>query len=300
MQKNKIFFHCSLFSVLCSLFSCGALAATQHVNSAPKPVSSYGLIQNVQNYSSNPFWSPNSPYNLRMPQPVYAQGTDVDTGDCQRVVSALVASYCATNNNCIDTRLNDARPTLIVQLASISGHNYVTPCAGFIDSEFKTYRDNNAIAAPRANSVTAFPTVTQPVKTSTDSGAKIKNPYSLKTPDWATEMQERDRELKQLQSQNGGHNEHVVKMDFPNTIADISFQERIKNAAAGYEPYKDKSAYQQLKLESEATHQQRMARRKQILTQWQEAAAETQTQITSEQKNQIIAKIAQALKDAQK
>ena len=43
-----------------------------------------------------------------------------------------------------------------------------------------------------------------------------------------------------------------------------------------------------------------MARRKQILTQWQEAAAETQTQITSEQKNQIIAKIAQALKDAQK
>ena len=34
--------------------------------------SDYGQIQNVQNYSSNPFWSPNAPYNQRFPQPVYA------------------------------------------------------------------------------------------------------------------------------------------------------------------------------------------------------------------------------------
>lgn len=300
MQKNKIFFHCSLLSALCTLFTGGALAATQYVNSAPKPVSPQGLIQNVQNYSSNPFWSPNSPYNQRMPQPVYVQGTDVDTGDCQRVVSALVASYCAQKNNCIDTKLDDARPTLTVQLASISGHNYVTPCAGFIDSEFNTYRDNNTIAAPRANGVTAFPAATQPVKTNTDSGIQIQNPYAPKAPDWATEMMERDQELKQLQSQNGAGNERVVKMDFPTTIADISFQERMENAAAGYEPYKDASAYQQLKLESEETYLQRMEQRRQMLAKWQEAAAETQTQITPDQKDQIIAKISQALKDAQK
>ena len=30
------------------------------------PFSKYGQIQNVQNYSSNPFWDPSSPYNQRV------------------------------------------------------------------------------------------------------------------------------------------------------------------------------------------------------------------------------------------
>ena len=94
------------------------------------PFSQYGQIQNVQNYSSNPFWDPSSPYNQRMPVPVYVTGTDIDTADCTTVVGALVASFCATRNNCVGMDINDARPTITVQLASLPNHNYVTPCAG--------------------------------------------------------------------------------------------------------------------------------------------------------------------------
>ena len=74
----------------------------------------------------------------------------------------------------------------------------------------------------------------------------------------------------------------------------------MENATAGYEPFKDASAYQQLKLESEETYLERMRQRKEMLAQLQAAAAEAQTTITPEQKQQIIAKISEALKAAQK
>lgn len=289
-----------LTAAFCCMMTLGAGAATQYTNSAPKPLSPQGLIQNVQNYSSNPFWSPDSPYNQRMPQPVYVQGLDVSTGDCQRVVSALVASYCATNNNCLDIQLDDARPTLTVQLANISGHNYVTPCAGFIDSEFKTYRDNHITAAPQENRVVAFPTASQPVTTNDAPQIQMQNPYTITAPDWLIEMKEREQELKKFQSQNSNGSDKVSKADFPTTIADVSFIDRMENATAGYKPFKDASAYQQLKLESEETYLERMRQRKEMLAQLQAAATEAQTIITPEQKQQIIAKISEALKAAQK
>ena len=127
----------SIFAMfLCTLTT---MATATTFPTATTPFSQYGQIQNVQNYSSNPFWNPDSPYNQRMPVPVYVTGADVNTSDCTAVVGALVASFCASRNNCANMDVNDARPTLTVQLASLPNHNYVTPCAGYIDTEFEKY-----------------------------------------------------------------------------------------------------------------------------------------------------------------
>lgn len=253
----------SMFYYLCSALCAVVLCA--NADAATQPLSKYGQIQNVQDYSSNPFWNPSSPYNQRMPQPIYVQGTDVDTGDCTRVVSALVASYCATRNNCIGVSLDDARPTLTVQLASIPNHNYVTACAGFLDSAFKTYKDNNANAAPRASGVAT--------DNNTNSNIKIKNPYQEQLPsfngdNWGEQIMERTRELEDLQAQNGANNVTLAKTDFPTTAADLTMSERMANKAAGYEPFKDTSAYKQLNIEDEETYLARQAQRRAAYCDW--------------------------------
>lgn len=267
MKPSMIY---SLLSALCTLF-----VAFGAADAATQPFSKYGQIQNVQDYSSNPFWTPSSPYNQRMPQPIYIQGTDVDTGDCTRVVSALVASYCATRNNCIGVSLDDARPTLTVQLASIPNHNYVTACAGFLDSAFKMYKDNNANAAPRASGVaTPFPAASGvATDKNTNSNIKIENPYSDKLPsfngdNWGEQIMERTRELEDLQAQNGANDAALAKADFPTTTADLTMSERMANKAAGYEPFKDASAYKQLNIEDEETYLARQERRRAAYCDW--------------------------------
>ena len=236
MSKQTI----PVFALIVSMLS--GIASATTFPTTNQPFSQYGQIQNVQNYSSNPFWNPDAPYNQRMPVPVYIQGTDVDTGDCQRVVSALIASYCSTRNNCLEVSLEDAKPTITVQLASIPGHNYVTPCSGYIDTEFETYKKNNTNAAPKGK-VVAFPeaTVANPNINQQEVNFNILQPQQA--PDWAVEMKEREQELEQLQSQNSSGANQVVKMDFPTTFADLSFTERQQVLKEGYMPYAGKSAY---------------------------------------------------------
>ncbi len=236
MRKQNIF-------KIIFLLACmpNAVMATEFP-STTQPLSKYGQIQNVQNYSSNPFWTPDSPYNLRMPVPVYVQGTDVDTGDCQRVVSALITTYCSTRNNCLGISIEDARPTLTVQLASIPGHNYVTPCSGYIDTAFETYKKENAIAAPTGKTV-AFPSATTPNPNANQQEVNFNILQPQQAPDWAVEMKGREQELEQMQSQNAAGTNQVIKMDFPTTFADLSFTERQQVLKEGYQPYAGKSAY---------------------------------------------------------
>ncbi len=230
---------------------------------AVAPLSQYGQIQNVQNYSSNPFWSPNAPYNQRvMPTPVYATGPDVSTDECQNIVANLVAAQCTAQNKCVGKQLSDIRPTIMLELSRLPGHNFATACAGYIDDAFQTYVNQYA------NTVrpTTFPSATAPAATSENNDFKIKNPYAPKIPDWATDVKERTIELQQLQSQNGTGTEHIAKADFPTTINDIPFADRMENLAAGYAPYKDAKAYNGIKLESKkdaATRQLETARLKQ-------------------------------------
>lgn len=240
--------------ILLSIFACFTANATTFPT-AKTPFSQYGQIQNVQNYSSNPFWDPNGPYNQRMPVPVYIQGTDVDTSDCQRVVSALVESYCSARNNCRDESLSDAKPTLTVQLANIPGHNFVTPCSGYIDTEFESYKKQNANYAPDGKAV-AFPTPTTPNPNATQQDIKFESQPAKVAP-WAQEMMERKQELQELQAQNSSGTTELAKADFPKTFSDVSFSDRMQILKEGYEPYAGKSAYKPINIESEEKYNQR-------------------------------------------
>ena len=237
------------FKSLLFVFICGFCAF-----SAPAAVSlfsDYGQIQNVQHYSSNPFWSPTAPYNQRLPQPVYATGADLNADDCIRVVQSLVSVQCMARDNCKNTDLSDIRPTVMVQLSNLPGANYVSACSGYIDGIFETYQKQYGNSLP--NRAVAFPGATTPNPTVDDSnGIQFENPYKQQPTKWQIEQKERSDELQRLQSQNGVGSEHLTKTDFPATYADLSFSERMENDRAGLEPFKDLKAYKTLEVKSES------------------------------------------------
>ena len=222
---------------------------------APVPFSQYGTIQNVQNYSTNRYWDANGPYNQRLPQPVYVQGVQIETAECQQVVAGLVATQCAMRNNCRDARLSDIRPGVMLQLSQIPNGNYATACAGYIDSAFESYVQQFGYAMPTG--VEQFPdaVVNKPAQ------IEIQNPYVPIVPDWATEMMERKQELIDLQTKNGLNQIELKKTEYPTVYADLSFKDRMNNLSTGYEPYKDKKAYIPISIEDKATY---LERRKKI------------------------------------
>ena len=228
-------------SLLCMILSGFAVFSA---NAATSLFSDYGQIQNVQNYSSNPFWTPNAPYNQRLPQPVYVQGADLNTEDCIKVVQSLVAVQCMARDNCKSTALADIRPAIMVQLSNLPGKNYVTACAGYIDGVFESYVAQYGVTAPKdMNRAVAFPNATVPnTSTNDNNGVQLYNPYKIQTPEWKQDIIDRSQELKKLQNQNAGNN-NLSAAAFPTTYADLSFSERMQNAAAGYAPYKDLKAY---------------------------------------------------------
>lgn len=222
------------------------------VSHASTPFSKYGTIQNVQNYSSSPYWTPNSPYNLRMPTAVYATGPSVETSDCQNLVMTLIETECSARNNCLSTQLSDIRPSLMLQLSRIPNGNYATSCSGYIDTLFDAYLTEHSVAIP--SGYTDFPTTI--TNDSTPELPQVTPPKTTQ-PTWHQEMQERRQELKDLQSANGITPPHITDADFPTTYADISFNERIKNAADGYAPFQGTSAYKPIEIENESDYQTR-------------------------------------------
>ena len=217
---------------------------------ADTPFSKYGAIQNVQNYSANRFWTPDGPYNQRFPTAVYATGPDVETDDCQNLVSYLVSMECGMRNKCISTQLSDIHPSIMLQLSQIPDGNYASACGGYIDTAFDTYKKQNSIAAPSAGA--AFPTATGMGTTNDGSAFKMPNPLSPKLQEWQQGILDRKQELKDLQSANGVSDPHLVRTNqFPTTYTDLSFTERMENATAGYEPYKDARAFKEITVESE-------------------------------------------------
>lgn len=235
--KIKAFFY------ICALTCMSAHAQT------PQPFSQQGLIQNVQNYSSNPFWSPNAPYNQRMPTPVYATGPDVETSECQQIVATLVATQCSSRDNCISTQLSDIRPAIVIQLSRLPGGNYATACAGFIDTAYANYKEKYGNAL--SSGAMAFPSASLSNPNTTTKTYQMPNTLAPSVPEWQSDIMDRQRELQRLQQQNGAGNESLGHADFPTTYADLSYTDRMANAAAGYAPYKDKHAYDELKIESQ-------------------------------------------------
>ena len=178
------------------LFALGVVVAPG-LGFASSLFSNYGQIQNVQNYSTNPFWTPNSPYSKKLPQPVYVQGADLNTEDCINVVQSLVSVQCMVRDNCQNTTLSDVRPAIMVQLAGLPNHNYVSACAGYIDEIYAKYVEYYGNNAP-GNKAVAFPSGTVP----TPDFVQPENIYKPQIPQWQAEMNERARELQELQEQN--------------------------------------------------------------------------------------------------
>jgi len=246
---------CAVF-VFGALYGLSAHAAVSSLNteSSVRPISQYGLIQNVQDYSTNPFWTKNSPYNQKFPTAVYVDGPELNTAECQSTVGALVLAYCSQNNNCIGMQLSDIRPIIMLQLSRLPGHNYASACSGYIDSEFDEYVAQYSIAIPTGT--VAFPIGTAENPNYDVPEFKLENPYEIKDgtwngEEWKKEKKERKKELKELQSINGAGTERLARADFPTTFADLSFSDQVAIKAAGYEPYADKSAYRSITIESE-------------------------------------------------
>ena len=238
VNLNIIF---SIFVFIATFCTSDAYAAT-----SAQPFSQYGVIQNVQNYSTNPFWNPNSPYNVRFPTPVYAKGPKIDTQECQTTVYNLVSSYCMLYNNCASLELSDVRPAVLLALSKMENGNYAASCGGYLDDIFAQYRANNTHAGPSGQ--VAFPDATVPNVNADGATIEFHNPFETARPEWAVDMKDRADELAALQAQTHPVADHIVKAAFPATYADLSFEERIKNEQAGYEPYKDKAAYQQIDI----------------------------------------------------
>lgn len=245
MNKTHGFFAVS-FVALCV---CATAFAAQNV---PNIMSKYGEIQSVNKYSSNPFWTPNSPYNQRFPTPIYATGPDLNTGDCNRIVQNLVSAYCADRQNCSNLRIADVRPNVMVQLSQLPGHNFATSCGGYIDTIFENYKKTYG------NSSTGIVNIVPTQTKTTAPSIQIENPFTAPT----TEFDERAAELERLQRQTTA-TAAVTPAAFPKTIDDLSFTDRMANASAGYEPYKNLSAYKTPKFETENEYYERM---KSVLT----------------------------------
>lgn len=210
--------------VFASVFITGAYCST--------PFSQYGMIQNVQNYSSNPFYNSNS-YVQSTPKIVYANGPTLKPGDCERAVQNVIENICAQRNLCKNTQLMDIRPEAMVALSKLPGYNYSSSCAGYIDTIYETYVKQHKNTT-KLTGATKFPATT---------GTKNTLNKSQNLPDWQVEYNERANELKELQAQNTPQTNSVVATDFPKTFDDLSFSERYEIKRQGYEPYKDAKPY---------------------------------------------------------
>lgn len=219
------------------------------------PLSQYGQIKNVQNYSSNPFYNPDSPYNQRLPTPVYAQGTELNAGECRAIVDMVVMQQCGIRNNCDGMSYSDIRPAIIVQLSNMSGHDYVTSCNGYIQGSFEDYMKNSKTVKPAAFPM-AFPSAITSTTQSSNTLA-LNNPYERNNPQWLKDRVARQDEMRELQRQNGSDDVALEATAFPTTYADLSFTERMDNDKAGYEPWKDASGYKPITVESDLDRYER-------------------------------------------
>lgn len=255
--QTSIFVLCAIFAQSAHAvdFPGGAARASAPTQQAPTPFSQSGLIQNVQSYSSNPYYNPDSPYYQRLPVPIYAQGTELNAGDCQYVAGALVSAECGRRNNCAGLRVGDIRPAVLQQMAAIPGHNYMSQCNGFIDGAFDEY-----MKSAQNVRLTGFPTMFPGAGTG-GAGAPgsavgnqrelvLINPTERQLEDWEIEKSQRQNELAGLRAANAEDTTLRAGVGMPGTFADLSFAERMEVLRQGYQPYANNKAYQNIKIES--------------------------------------------------
>jgi len=221
MKKHAIYFGFIVLPITTSVL------AVDFPSQSDRSGSNYGLIQNVQNYSTNPSYNSNGYYNQKtVPIIVNATGEELGSGECMSVVNAVISSYCYLNNNCDGMQLTDVKPAAIVQLSKMNG-NYSNACGGYIDNAFYEYKNKSN----NINSQVAFPTAI------TMGNNTLTLPAISEMP--KTDVEKRTDELARLQKQNGSENFGLTSTSMPKTINDVSFEQQIANKTAGYEPWKE-------------------------------------------------------------
>lgn len=192
-------------------------------------VSPGSAIDNVQNYSSNPFYSMDGAYNQRFPTPVYLKGPQLGASECISVVESAIWTQCSFRNNCANAALADIRPGVILELSNRTDNNYSTACAGYIDELFNQYRQRMAGAVASAN----FPAAGRPANY---GGAAPANPLSYynQMPQWEVDQEIRKGQLRNLQAQNAAP-AGLAAASMPSTFEDLSFTERMDIIREGWQ-----------------------------------------------------------------
>ena len=219
--------------------------ATQ-THAASTPFSQYGLIQNAQNYSSNPFYTPGT-YGTSYPKIVYNSGPALKPADCQVTIAALIQNICATRNNCRNTTLPDVRPEIMVALSKLPVYNYASSCAGYIDGEYQKYINPNSNTTVAESARRVIPTINA-IPNATETTFPTGTP-TTQTAKKQTEYEKRAAELKSLQNQTKTSSDNITSAEFPTTFEDLSFEQKNEIKRAGYEPYKNAQTYIPLNIE---------------------------------------------------
>ena len=205
-------------------------------------------IDNVQSYSSNPFYSADAAYNQRFPTPVYVKGPDLTAAECQLAVESAIWTQCSFRNNCAGLNVSDIRPAVMMELSNRQGANYVTACGGYIDNAFNQYKQQTVGAVYS----TGFPSA--PLRQGFEGQATDReNPFAYynQVPQYELEKEMRKIQLENMQRQNTVP-ARLTAEQMPATFEDMSFTDRMAALEEGWQhPAVGKPQYAQLKVESD-------------------------------------------------
>ncbi|MDR1071933.1 MAG: hypothetical protein LBL21_04810 [Rickettsiales bacterium] len=232
-------------------------------------------IDNVQSYSSNPFYSIDGGYNQRFPTAVYAKGPQIGAAECQMVVDSAIWTQCSFRNNCQGLTANDIRPSVILELSTRTDANYADACKGYIDGAFSKYRQQVSGAVVSSN----FPNATRPANYVQPQA--LENPFAYwnQVPEYEYQEKMREYQLENMQRQTGAPAQ-LAPTQMPSTFADLSFTERMDALREGWQApgVNVRPTYNQLTVEKDVTMYKRQGDEA-------EARAKTAANRMTEEKN---------------
>ena len=190
----------------------------------------FNTLDNVQNYSSNPAYSTNGPYNQGFPVPVYVKGPRLGAAECQMSVNSAVWTQCAYRNNCANLTADDIRGDVVMELSRRTDANYATACIGYVNGAFNLYRQQmTGLVTPGR-----FPAGGKPAEYPT--AQQITNPFTYENqlPQYEYEQGLRSNQLAAMQTQNAGR-PRLTMEQMPDTFEDLSFAERMAAIQEGWQ-----------------------------------------------------------------
>jgi hypothetical protein len=250
------------------LFLVGALVLAYGARAQPL----FGpQIQNVQDYSTSPFWHPGGPYNMQIvPTPIFVGGPQLNAAQCQVAVHSAIRTQCQFRNNCRGLRAEDIRPGVIAELASRPGANYVGACAGFINPVFDEFMRQNPAPA-------GFPAPTRPLAPTPQPVMAGAFGQYAQMPQHELDRLARQRQLEALQQQTTP-TPTLVAAQMPMTFDDLPFTERMALIHEGWQhpAVGQYNMFPNIGVETDAAMFERQANEARLRTQALQAQSEAQ------------------------